>query len=69
MFRKSTFTAAAALMALLAAPAHAADIEGILGIGRTTAAGVFRWRYVGWIAIVAVLLAALYAAWPVGGGH
>lgn len=47
----------------------ARDVKRILGIGKPTSSGIFRWRYLVWGAIAAVLIAGLYALWPLGGSR
>lgn len=47
----------------------APDIKGILGIGKTTSSGIFRWRYLAWVIVATVLIAGLYALWPLGGSR
>jgi HlyD family secretion protein len=47
----------------------APDIRSVLGVGKTTSSGIFRWRYLVWVAIAAVLIAGLYALWPLGGSR
>jgi len=47
----------------------ARDVKRILGIGKPTSSGIFRWRHLVWGAIAAVLIAGLYALWPLGGSR
>jgi len=47
----------------------APDLKSILGVGKTMSSGIFRWRYLAWVAVAAILIVGLYALWPLAGSR
>lgn len=50
-------------------PSTTLDIKNVLGVEKAASSRLFRWRYLGWAAVTAALIFALYAWWAASGSR